>query len=81
MGGTGRAFPEEIAMVSAAPLRDPLRAMRSGLPELMLSQRRALANAGAAVQRDRRAAAERETAERAGDLASVIGLLAADAAA
>lgn len=66
-------------MVLSAPLRNPLRTMSSGLPELVLSQRRALANAGAAVERDRRAAAGRETAARAGDLASVIGLLAADA--
>jgi hypothetical protein len=72
---------EEIAMVLSAPLRNPFRPMSSGLPELLLSQRRAIANAGAAVARDRRAATERETAERAGDLASVIGLLAADAAA
>jgi hypothetical protein len=66
-------------MVHSAPLPNPFRAISSGLPDLVLSQRRAVANAGAAVARDRRVAAERETAERAGDLAAVIGLLAADA--
>jgi hypothetical protein len=51
------------------------------MPGLVLSQNRAIANAGASVARDRRAAAERAAAEGAGDLESVLRTLSGDVVA
>ncbi len=48
-------------------VRDPLRTMGSVLPELVWPQRGAVANARAAVDRDRRAAEQRATVENAVD--------------
>ncbi len=56
-----------------------LRSMSNAMPELVISQRRAVANASAAVERDRRAAAERSAAERSADLDSVRAFLTSDA--
>ena len=57
------------------------RSMTGAMPELMFSQNRALANAGAAVERDRRAAAERAAAEGADDFEVVQRLLAGNVVA
>jgi hypothetical protein len=48
------------------------------LPDLVRPQRGALANALAAVDRDRQAAAQRALGERFGDFDSVVTLLAGD---
>ena len=48
------------------------------LQSFVFSQNRAIATAGASVERDRRAAAGRAAAEAPGDLESVIRTLSAD---
>ncbi len=48
-------------------VRDPFRTVGSVLPELVWPQRGAIANARAAVDRDRRAAEQRATVENAAD--------------
>jgi hypothetical protein len=48
------------------------------LPDLVAPQRVAVANALAAVDRDRRAAAQRALGERLGDFDSVVALLGGD---
>ena len=58
-----------------------LGVLRNRMAGWVLPHRTALANARAAVARDRRAAAQRAAAEQPGDLASVIRLLAGDGVA
>ena len=52
---------------------------RRFLPDLVAPHRVAVANAFAAVDRDRRAAAQRALGERLGDFDSVVALLGGDA--
>ena len=62
-------------------ISNPLRAVTKAVPEFVFSQNRAIANAGAAVELGRRAAAERAAAEAPGDLESVIERLSRDVVA
>ena len=56
-------------------VRDPFRTVSSVLPELTRLQRGAVANARAAVDRDRRAAAERARVEAARDPFALLPVL------
>lgn len=58
--------------MAISDLSHRLQSMSRAMPGLVLSQHRAIANAAAAVERDRRAAALRTTDEPA-DLAAVMG--------
>lgn len=58
---------------------DRFRTMSRAMPDFVIFGNRAIANAGAAVDRDRRAAAEREAAERSVDFDAVRQLLSDDA--
>ena len=62
-------------------VRDPFRTMSTVLPELVWPQRGAVANARAAVDRDRRAAAERATVEDAVDPFALLGASTGDVVA
>ena len=62
-------------------MSNPLRVVTRAVPQFVFSQNRAIANAGASVERDRRAAAERAAAEAPGDLESVIERLSGDVVA
>ena len=62
-------------------VRDPFRTMGTVLPELVLSQRRAVANARAAVDRDRRLAALRATVENSAEMGDVLTVLGRDVVA
>ena len=62
-------------------VRDPFRTMGTVLPELVLSQRKAVANARAAVDRDHRLAALRATVENSVEMTEVLTVLAGDVVA
>jgi hypothetical protein len=57
---------------------DRFRTVSRAMPDWGFSGNRAIANAGAAVDRDRRAAAKRAAAERSEDLDAVIRTLSGD---
>lgn len=59
-------------------VREPFRAMSGVLPDFASLQRGAVANARAAVERDRRAAADRARVEAAADPFALLVPVAAD---
>ena len=67
--------------MAISDLSHRLQSMSRAMPGFVFSQNRAIANASASVERDRRAAAERAAAEAPGDLESVIRTLAGDVVA